>query len=213
MNGQRRYDTTGVAKNPYSPAEAVLGSRGCDAFPLTNSLNFKSVLSQSSNVGDDAIEGECTMQPANTKPWRRIVLPLAGLLFVLFGCNTGQTVELQARSRTHVSDVPEPNGFDLVEKRSRSYRNQTGLRWVDYLYKGREDKFNVVHFYEKQMTLYHWEPQTAQTAQGQISLDFTKDHERCRITVSGGGATSATFVHVSVTPGTHVGPPPVKTKK
>jgi len=150
------------------------------------------------------------MQTANRKTWRRIGLPLAGLLFCLFvpvGCNTGQTGQLQAQSRTHVSDVPVPNGFNLVDKRSRSYRNQTGLRWVDYLYKGNEDKFDVVRFYEKQMIVFHWNPQTTQTAQGQTSQDFIKDHEHCRITVSGGGALSATFVHISVTPGTNVGPP------
>lgn len=156
------------------------------------------------------------MQRADEKPRRRIVLPFAGVLFCLFltvGCNTtGESGELQARTRTHVSDVPVPNNFDLVEKRSRSYRNQTGLRWVDYLYKGHEDKFNVVKFYEKQMVVFHWNPQTKQTAQGFITLDFTKDHERCRITVSGGGAFASTYVHVSITPGTHVGPP-AKAKK
>ncbi|MBN1554736.1 MAG: hypothetical protein JXA11_08320 [Phycisphaerae bacterium] len=134
---------------------------------------------------------------------------LAGLLSGLcasVGCQTGGSGEIKADPRsTHVTDVPVPNGFDLVENRSRSYQNQTGLRWVDYLYKGREEKLDIVRFYEKQMTLYHWEPQTTQTAQGQTSLDYTKGHERCRITVSGGGM-GASFVHISITPGTHVGP-------
>lgn len=150
------------------------------------------------------------MQPANGTICCRIGLVFAGLLFCLFlpvGCNTGQTGELRAQARTHVADVPVPDGFDLAEKRSRSYKNQTGLRWVDYLYKGGGEKFDVVKFYEKQMINYHWEPQTTQTAQGQTSLDFLKNDERCRITVSGGGALSSTFVHVSITPGTHVGPP------
>ncbi|MBN1942986.1 MAG: hypothetical protein JW849_06795 [Phycisphaerae bacterium] len=155
------------------------------------------------------------MQPRNGKNRQWIGLCLTGLLFCLFalvGCNTGGSGELQTQARTHVSDVPVPTGFDLVEKRSRSYQNQTGLRWVDYLYKGPGDKFDVIRFYEKQMTTYHWNPQTQQTAQGQTSLDFEKEHERCRITVSGGGALASTYIHVSITPATHVGPP-AETKK
>lgn len=153
------------------------------------------------------------MQPATRTTWSRIGLLLAGLLFCLFvmiGCNnagTGSSSELQAKPRTHIVDVPVPNGLNLVEKRSRSYKNQTGLRWVDYLYKGNRDKFAVVRFYEKQMSTFHWESQTTQTAQGQTSLDFTKEHERCRITVSGGGAFGPTYVHISITPGTNIGPP------
>ena len=153
------------------------------------------------------------MQPANRTTWSRRGLSLAGLLFclsVMIGCNTtakNSAGELEAKSRTHIADIPVPIGFDLLEKRSRSYKNQTGLRWVDYLYEGHGDKFDVVRFYENQMITFHWDPQTTQTAQGQTSLDFTKEHERCRIMVSGGGALSSTYIHISITPGTNIGPP------
>ncbi len=153
------------------------------------------------------------MQAENGTTRSRIPLTLtAGLLFCLvaaYGCTTAEknpSGELQAKARTHVTDVPVPNGFDLEEKRSRSYKNQGGLRWVDYLYEGRAEKFDIIRFYEKQMPVYHWDPQTTQTAQGQTSLDFTKEHERCRITVSGGGALSTTYIHISITPGTNIAP-------
>ena len=156
------------------------------------------------------------MKPARMNGWQTGGLGVAVVflcLSALTGCNAGNdTGELQAHRQPHISDIPIPQGFALVEERSRSYTNQAGLRWVDFLYKGREDKLEVIHFYEKQMLTSRWSPQMQQTAQGQTSLDFAKDHERCRITVSGGGALSATYIHISIAPGTHIGPP-AKTKK
>ncbi len=151
------------------------------------------------------------MRPIETKRATLCGLGLAvwGLcLLGSTGCTTGDvSKELTAQSHPHLPDVPVPAGFDLVEKRSRSYKNQAGLRWVDYLYKGREDKFSVIRFYETCMTAGRWELQTQQMAQGRAALDFAKDHERCRITLSGDGGVNPTYIHVSITPGTHVGPP------
>lgn len=122
------------------------------------------------------------------------------------GGGGGAGKELQGQARTHMPDVPVPVGFKLVDDRSRSYKNNTGLRWVDYLYKGRKNKLDVIAFYEKQMPSYQWTPQLTQSVQGRTALDFTKEHERCRITVFGGGTFGSTYIHVFISPGARVGP-------
>lgn len=157
------------------------------------------------------------MEPARTNGLRAGGLSVAIAMLclaTLTGCNTGDESDgLKAMKRPHIDDVSVPDGFKLVDKRSRSYSNQAGLRWVDYLYKGREDKFEVLRFYQKRMAPNRWSPQMQQTAQGQTTLDFAKDNERCRITVSGGGTLRATYIHISIAPGANVGFPAKRRKR
>ena len=126
---------------------------------------------------------------------------LAGILVFTAGCNNNSgTVDtsagaprqappftqLIAQGRPPVPDLPVPLGFKLDEGRSRDY-SVAGARFVDHLYKGRADKFAIKRFYERQMPINRWVLSTAMFAGGDVMLDFEKDTERCRVTVTSGG--------------------------
>jgi hypothetical protein len=107
------------------------------------------------------------------------------------GCQGDGGGELGAQARSPLPDVPLPDGFSLVELRSRSWRSGES-RFVDHLYEGRRDKFAVSRFYEKQMPLSGWSMESSQFLQGRGTMDFVKGAERCRITYydSGLGETA-----------------------
>ena len=103
------------------------------------------------------------------------------------------------QARPPIADVPMPIGFDLDEGKSRNYA-VSGIRWVDHSYKGRGDKFRMKRFFEHYMQTYRWTMTSFIFAQGRMVLDFEKDPERCRITISGGGWWSACVVAVHIWP-------------
>lgn len=152
-------------------------------------------------------------------------LKTAGLLCVclaaLGGCAKEQTIdassgaprevdaaggELVGQSRPPVLDVPVPVGFTLDEGQSRNY-NLAGARLVDHVYRGGADKFAVKRFYERQMPTYRWTMVTAVFAQGDMTLDFERDCDRCRIAISTGGLFQRTTIRVYLQTTGRIDPP------
>jgi hypothetical protein len=122
------------------------------------------------------------------------------------GCQD-ENAALVARARSDIEDVPVPEGFELVDMRSRSWSNGS-LRFVDYLFRGDAHKLAVIRFYEKQMPVGRWSPVTNQTLQGETEMDYQKDRENCRVTISTEGWYKPTFIHVSIWPEADGGAPP-----
>ncbi len=105
--------------------------------------------------------------------------------------------ELVAKARPWVADVPVPIGFDLDEGRSRNFA-AAGARYVDHLYKGKANKFAVYRFYKRQMPISRWVLVTDRFAQGDITLDFEKETERCVVIISKGNIWHRTNVKVQL---------------
>lgn len=121
--------------------------------------------------------------------------------------------ELVARARPRIPDLPVPIGFDIDEGRSRDFA-AAGLRWVDHVYKGKANKFAVQRFYERHMPIARWVLVTYRFVQGEITLDFEKETERCVITVAKGSLFHPTYIKVALwtsgrieTPKTNEGKP------
>jgi len=109
----------------------------------------------------------------------------------------GPVPELVAMRRPPISDLPVPIGFDLEENKSRNFA-AAGARYIDHVYTGRADKFAVGRFYKRQMPISRWTLVTDMFVQGDIMLDFEKDNERCRISVSTGGFLGSTRIKMVV---------------
>ncbi len=118
----------------------------------------------------------------------------------------GPIPELVAMRRPPIDDLPVPIGFYLDEGKSRNF-SAAGARYIDHAFKGRADKFAVGRFYKRQMPISRWTLVTDMFVQGDIVLDFEKDTERCRITVSDGGMFGSTRVKIAVWTSGRVVPP------
>jgi hypothetical protein len=153
--------------------------------------------------------------------WRQGQSWLAAAVVVaaLAGCNTqqasgpggqggvvGPMPELVPLSRPPIADVPVPLGFHLEEGKSRNF-SAAGTRYIDHVFKGSPDKFAVGRFYKRQMPISRWTMVTDMFVQGDIILDFEKEAERCRITVTGGGTLRSTRVKVALWTSGRVVPP------
>ena len=130
--------------------------------------------------------------------WTAGILIAAGLLWSA-GCGggDGRTIDassgaprqiapmadLVARARPPIPDLPVPIGFKLDESESLDYA-LAGARFVNHKYKGKPDKFTVKRFYERQMPINRWTLTTAMFAGGEIMMDFEKETERCRVSIS-----------------------------
>jgi len=97
-----------------------------------------------------------------------------------------------------IPDLPIPEGFRLVDKESGNWDGTGGLRLVDHLYKGREDRLDVRKFYEDQMPTYQWELESATFTHGSFFLDFQKDDERCLVMIGPGGWYYNTHIRVRI---------------
>ncbi len=132
-----------------------------------------------------------------TRKWIYVAVAAATLL--ILGCNKGSWTtnttggtptevsmypELIA-SRPYVPDVPVPLDFKQVEKRSIDFGSGSA-RYVRHVYKGKDDKWDVRRFYEKQMPINRWSQVTYINEDGEISLDYEKGNERCRVMISDG---------------------------
>lgn len=104
-------------------------------------------------------------------------------------------VELKSQPRPPIADLPLPMGFTLDESRSRNFA-AAGMRWVDHLYNGGNDKFAVSRFYRRQMPINRWTLVTEMFTQGCVTLDYEKQTERCHIVVSDGNLIHPTVVKV-----------------
>jgi len=118
----------------------------------------------------------------------------------------GPVPELVAMRRPPIDDLPVPIGFYLDEDKSRNF-TAAGARYIDHSLKGRADKFAVGRFYKQQMPISRWTLVTDMFVQGDIMLDFEKDTERCRITVSDGGLFGSTRVEMAVWTSGRIVPP------
>jgi hypothetical protein len=106
-------------------------------------------------------------------------------------------VELVAQFRPPIPDLPLPVGFDLDQSRSRNFA-AAGMRWVDHRYEGGNDKFAVARFYRRQMPINRWTLVTEMFTQGDLTLDFEKQTERCHIVVSDGNLIHPTIIKVQL---------------
>lgn len=97
-----------------------------------------------------------------------------------------------------IADLPIPAGFQLVDKESGNWDAYGGVRLVDHLYKGREDKLEVRKFYEDHMPTYQWQLVSATFTQGSFFLSFQKDNERCLISISDGGWYHKTHIRARI---------------
>ncbi len=114
--------------------------------------------------------------------------------------------ELVGQARPPIPDVPVPTGFDLDEGHSRNF-TAAGTRYIDHVYRGSSDKFSVSRFYKRQMPINRWTLVTDMFVQGEIMLDFEKNMERCRVTVTDGGLFRGTLVKVALWTSGRIVPP------
>ena len=121
------------------------------------------------------------------------------------GGSAGPIPEVVAMNRPPIADMPVPIGFGLNEGKSRNF-SAAGARYVDHVYKGSADKFAVGRFYKRQMPINRWTLVTDMFVQGDIMLDFEKDTERCRITVTD-GSFGSTVVTVAMWTSGRIRPP------
>ena len=132
------------------------------------------------------------------RKWIYIAIGAATLL--ILGCDRGSRTidtsggaprevgsypDLIAISKPYVPDVPVPLNFKIVENRSIDFGSGSA-RYVRHVYKGKADKWDVKGFYEKQMPINRWSLVTYINEDGEISLDYEKGNERCRVMVTGG---------------------------
>jgi len=105
--------------------------------------------------------------------------------------------DLVAQARPPIPDVPVPIGFELDQGKSRNFA-AAGQRYVDHVYKGGSDKYAVARFFKRQMPVSRWTLVTDMFAQGNITLDFEKQAERCRITLYDGSLLHPTKFKVQL---------------
>jgi len=141
----------------------------------------------------------------------RMFVVAAAAVAVLAGCQEQQQIEtgsktpvegddvpgLVAQAYPPVPDLPVPIGFKLHEKRSRN-QSAAGVRFVDHLYRGRADKYDLQRFYKQQMRISRWTLTVDTFTQGQITMDFQKANERCWIVISEGDFFHPTHVKIQV---------------
>ncbi|MCK4625291.1 MAG: hypothetical protein KAV00_08280 [Phycisphaerae bacterium] len=106
-------------------------------------------------------------------------------------------IELIAKARPPIHDMPIPIGFKLDENRSRNF-TAAGARYVDHLYKGSADKWVVARFYKRQMPTNRWTFVTDIFAQGDLRLDFERETERCQIIIGKGSLFNPTYIKVQL---------------
>ena len=120
--------------------------------------------------------------------------------------NVGPEPELVAMRRPPIEDLPVPIGFYLDEDKSRNF-SAAGSSYIDHSYKGSADKFAVGRFYKRQMPINRWTLVTDMFVQGDIVLDYEKDTERCRISISDGGLWGQTRAKLAVWTSGRIVPP------
>ncbi len=106
----------------------------------------------------------------------------------------GSPTSLARTVRPIIADIPVPSGFRLDEGSSRDV-SAAGQRWIDHVYTGSADKFAVREFYLNEMSKYRWILVTKSFIQGQVTLDYRKDAETCRVIVAD---TSGLFERVAI---------------
>ncbi|MDP6045718.1 MAG: hypothetical protein QGH94_12305 [Phycisphaerae bacterium] len=117
-------------------------------------------------------------------------LGLAALLCMLSGCawfsgDSNPGMELAARAKSPVADLPVPMGFTIDAERSRTFDSGVA-RLVDHLYTGNASTFAVARFYKKAMVLRRWRFVNETFSLGDQDLRFTRPGETCRVRITPG---------------------------
>lgn len=144
---------------------------------------------------------------------RRSTWMVAALVLVLIGgcqraghvpragrsAKMAKSAELRAVRNPPIPDLPVPSGFRLDENRSHSFA-EAGIRYVEHCYKygGHTDKHAVARFYKRHMPYSRWTLVTDMFVKGNVILDFEKDSERCRVTITRGRGFSSVQVQALV---------------
>lgn len=123
----------------------------------------------------------------------------------------GMPMELVAMSNPFVPDIPVPLGFSHAEKQSIDFGAGTA-RYVHHMYRGKEDKWSVRRFYENQMPINRWSLVTYMNAEGELSMDYEKDNERCRVIITSGSWVHPTRIIVRLWTSGPIIPPKVEKK-
>lgn len=130
------------------------------------------------------------------------------MLALATGCQ--QPSELRPQARPVIADVPWPEGFVYDEAKSQSH-SVSGGRTIDHLYKGRANKYEVLRFYQKQMTTNQWTLVREAQMQGDVLMDFDKGNERCTIIITDGNMMYPTFIKIVLSSvGRADSPPPMR---
>lgn len=111
------------------------------------------------------------------------------------GENSPLMLELVPDARPPIPDLPVPIGFKMDEGESLDYALH-GARFVNHKYKGGSEKLAVKRFYERYMPVNRWTLTTAMFVSGDIMMDFEKETERCRVTITGGTLFSKSYIYV-----------------
>jgi len=104
-------------------------------------------------------------------------------------------VDLVPSARPPIPDLPVPIGFKMDEGKSLDYALH-GARFVNHKYKGGAEKLAVKRFYERYMPINRWTLTTAMFVSGDIMMDFEKDNERCRVTITDGKLFSKSYIYI-----------------
>ncbi|MCE5276983.1 MAG: hypothetical protein ABFD92_19885 [Planctomycetaceae bacterium] len=91
-----------------------------------------------------------------------------------------------------IADVPVPMGFKIKEKQTLEF-GAGSARYLEHTYKGRADKWELNRFFRQQMQANRWQFINYLVTDGEFTLEFEKDNERCRIIIA--GAAWYNFIH------------------
>ncbi len=96
-------------------------------------------------------------------------------------------VELASCPRPYESDIPLPQGFELVDGSSEDWSSGP-IRYLRHRYVGRADKYAVRKFYRGQMPLVKWTALAESQVHGRYRLRFKRGNESCTIVITDAGS-------------------------
>ena len=138
-------------------------------------------------------------------PTAVVVLGLAGLVACdssprasddnqILPARTGKALE--AKPNSPIGDAPMPEGFVVIESRSRAHA-AAGSRTIHHVYQGQSSRAEVVNFYRAVLSQYQWERKSESFTSSVINLAWTKGREilLVKVKTSGGVATIELDIH------------------
>lgn len=124
------------------------------------------------------------------------------LVALLAGCATSSDryraedmTSLEVAAVLKFSDLPIPNGFNLLANESFAFQNNE-LRIALLKYTGKGSAENIASFFKEQMPLYSWEIINI-VEYGNNVLNFQRRDEICTITVTPQGSRSQLVISVA----------------
>ena len=134
------------------------------------------------------------------KPRLHLVL-LFVLILSLSGCavtpqrETTMIEDLEPQSALRFSDVPTPEGFNILPQESFILEGE-GTRAGLLKYTGEAELEDVVYFYKNRMSAYNWDLLNV-VEYGDRMLNFERGNESCIITLKQKGPSVEILVSVS----------------